>query len=514
MIPKIFHLCYSEQKITSVERSYVKKLKDLHPKWTFMEWVDPIKPEGFELSGLWKHCSSGAQLADLVRVEVLYRFGGVYIDVDFDVVKPFDQLLDLEFFVGTEDGVASTNAVFGSIPKHPALAAIMEELRRFGPEDLEGLASHTTGPALFQRLLQFRKDVCILPRETFYPYNWNEAEKKEFHHMTLAAHKWHGSWLKGRGHAVDQSISRKVRKAIKRVLKYCRFRTINVLSRARILPLYRPPSYSAANEVVVQTVHGHYLWVDARQIVISPELICTGTYELKEELFFRRWLSGGDHIVDVGANVGVLSILAAAQVGPMGRVYAYEPNPAMSALLKKSIVTNWLQDRIRLEEKGVGEEKGALSLHLNPCVAGGGSLLPNRGEVEESGARELLPATQEIEVGVVALDDEIHPACRIRLIKIDVEGFEAFVLRGMRKLIERRQVDAVMLEAAPGIAGAQWDDIFAQLKNLVAQGYVAHSLADMGRLEPVELRRSRMPGGRNLVFVESSVLKEINREIS
>ena len=100
----------------------------LHPDWELITWRDPLKAEDFELGTLFAKCRSGAELADLIRLEVLWRHGGVYVDADCEAVRALDPLLRYGFFIGTEDGRSLTNAVLGAEPAHPAIRAYMDAI--------------------------------------------------------------------------------------------------------------------------------------------------------------------------------------------------------------------------------------------------------------------------------------------------------------------------------------------------------------------------------------------------
>ena len=82
-----------------------------------------------------------------------------------------DPLLDIDFFIGTEDGSVITNAVMGAVAGHPALRALMDRLLEYValPQDLR--PDQTTGPYLYSREYDLRDDVVVVPREVFYPYN-------------------------------------------------------------------------------------------------------------------------------------------------------------------------------------------------------------------------------------------------------------------------------------------------------------------------------------------------------
>lgn len=99
----------------------------LHPDWELTTWTEPIDPAAYELGRLFRSCQHPAQLADLLRIELLWQHGGVYVDVDCEAIRPFDPLLEHLLFIGANQGELQ-NAVIGSIPGHPGLRDVMDTL--------------------------------------------------------------------------------------------------------------------------------------------------------------------------------------------------------------------------------------------------------------------------------------------------------------------------------------------------------------------------------------------------
>ena len=90
----------------------------------------------------------------------------------------------------------------------------------------------------------------------------------------------------------------------------------------------------------MQTIYGFRITVDGKDVSLTPQLVFKGYSELPEENFLKNTVRGGDWVIDVGANIGSFSLLAAQQLGSFGRVFAYEPNPRPVKLMAKSLVMN------------------------------------------------------------------------------------------------------------------------------------------------------------------------------
>lgn len=198
-IPRILHRVVPEVTEPRVE-GWWAKFEELHPDWTLMTHRDPLDPADWPLtSPHWDRVDSGAQLADLVRLEALLRWGGVYVDSDVQPLRPFDSLLGVPMFAAWEDHRCVPNAVMGAVPGHPAVRACLElAIERLGT------GTWNAGPGVLTDLLPFRDDVLLLGPEAFYPVHYRDPQRDalmaEFdqreHPWTFGLHWYAGSWLK------------------------------------------------------------------------------------------------------------------------------------------------------------------------------------------------------------------------------------------------------------------------------------------------------------------------------
>jgi FkbM family methyltransferase len=140
----------------------------------------------------------------------------------------------------------------------------------------------------------------------------------------------------------------------------------------------------------------------------------------------KQMVQPGQIVVDVGANIGFVSLAASRQVGPAGHVYAFEPNGELVARLKKSIRRNRISN-LSVFMTALGEEPGTVRL------ISGGHHGTNRISVGEE-------ASGQAEVRLQRADDLLRgrlPADVPAFVKIDVEGAELGVLKGMPELLRR-----------------------------------------------------------------------------
>lgn len=184
-----------------------------------------------------------------------------------------------------------------------------------------------------------------------------------------------------------------------------------------------------------------------------------GSYEPEITATFRRILRPGMGAVDIGANIGWFTMLAAALVGPTGFVLAVEPNPRNVKLLEASRRLNAF-GQVVVAQLAAGREVGVLVLHTSHS---NGTTSPLPKDMAALLNAETIPC--------LPLDVLLPEERRIDLIKIDVEGAEYNALLGCRKTIARWR-PAIVSEfspgSMPGISGISGEEY---LRFLIDLGY-------------------------------------------
>lgn len=144
-------------------------------------------------------------------------------------------------------------------------------------------------------------------------------------------------------------------------------------------------------------------------------------------------LKRGDVFYDIGANVGFLSLLGARSVGPEGHVYSFEPQPSVVALLAHNLRQNGFSN-YDIIEAAVSDHGGHARLELAADRSGEARLGADGGEPLADGIAHTGLA---LDARLVTLDElDLPPAA---LIKIDVEGAEQQVLRGMTRVMREHR---------------------------------------------------------------------------
>lgn len=198
---------------------------------------------------------------------------------------------------------------------------------------------------------------------------------------------------------------------------------------------------------------------------VAAWLLNAGLMGRTEKRFFERVIVRGQVVVDVGANQGIYTLLFSRLVGPEGRVVALEPAPAMFAALDHNCRINEANNVTRLPA-AAGEARAQGMLRLAWFNAGDNRLAE--------------PSDRSVPVAVVPLD-EILPTEQVSLVKIDVQGREFGVVKGMQAILERSPGISVLFEYWPaGLAhagGAPGD----LLDFFLDQGFSLFELSPAGR---------------------------------
>lgn len=170
-------------------------------------------------------------------------------------------------------------------------------------------------------------------------------------------------------------------------------------------------------------------------------------YELGVLTLLDSLLKPGDRFVDIGSNIGMIALHARHLVGDAGRVDCFEPIPTCAHAIREHVRLNGLKN-VHVHEMGLSDENAQLEIRITSEHTGTATF----GAVTESD----IVRTHAVDVRVG--DDQIE---RADFIKIDVEGFELRVLKGLRRVIEQSEPIVVteLNEALLGGAGSSAKEV-------------------------------------------------------
>ncbi len=196
------------------------------------------------------------------------------------------------------------------------------------------------------------------------------------------------------------------------------------------------------NDTILCKVLARYkMYVDSKDMGITPHLVMDGYWESWLSQLMSQVIKPGFTCLDIGANFGYFSILMSELAGITGRTIAVEPNPRIADLLRATRFVNG--GKFEVIEKALSDKKGEAILTINDGELGGGTIKPNT----------LEPGRSQVKVPMVTVDELVSERNigKVDLVKIDVEGVEPQVFRGMEQTLAANPDIQVMIEYSPSI---------------------------------------------------------------
>ena len=180
------------------------------------------------------------------------------------------------------------------------------------------------------------------------------------------------------------------------------------------------------------------------------ELWIDKEYQYTANIFFSDYLKFGDAVVDIGANIGTVTLESAVKVSSKGRVYSIEPNKKIFKFLAENIKLNNLQN-VKIFNVALGEKNDSVFFSSKRSDDLNSVSITEQGE----------------EISLCKLDDLPINESKINLMKIDVLGYEKFVFGGAKKIL--KMTECIHLPIIPSDCeryGYDFNDIFEMLRNL------------------------------------------------
>ena len=229
--------------------------------------------------------------------------------------------------------------------------------------------------------------------------------------------------------------------------------------------LWRIPVQVAGNRFVPPTLDR----------LVALGLFRLGLMGRSDLQLFRSLVRPGMTVIDVGANQGVFTLAFAEMVGPSGKVISFEPDPEMFAALHRNVTAN-AKPWIELHQIALGSAEGTLPLRRSPLNRGDSRLQPT-----SCGAGL-------IEVQVATLDHRLAGRS-VDLVKMDVQGWEGAVLKGMQSCLASARPPWIHLEVCPYLlerAGSS----FAEVQSILMDHSYELREGDLGQA-PLNLEHVR-----------------------
>jgi mannosyltransferase OCH1-like enzyme len=235
MIPKLIHQTAKTRDIPEKWREYQKRVQELHPDWTYRLWTDEdnlafVKAEYPDFLDVFLKLPKNIMRADVIRYLILNKLGGLYMDLDYEMLKPFDLNehdcvlaweSDGEFGPGNDK---LCNSFMASSPGHPFFKRVIEELKAHPPleADVHSVEA-STGPIFISRIYReaaSKEGMKIhTPRRALFspttPRNQREYQAILDEGVAYGIHHCHGSW---REFTLRQRIRQRVVGSLRQVM--------------------------------------------------------------------------------------------------------------------------------------------------------------------------------------------------------------------------------------------------------------------------------------------------------
>jgi FkbM family methyltransferase len=219
---------------------------------------------------------------------------------------------------------------------------------------------------------------------------------------------------------------------------------------------------------------GFRIFVDTRDRQIAPHLATVGVWEPWNTRLLRSLLKPGDVVVEVGANFGFFTILAATLVGEAGRVTTFEANPDLVTLLDATVEINGLTNLVDVRAMAATDSSGEVEFAIYNNYLGDGHIVSLCGI--RHGDQKL------VRVPAGTLDQQLPGVADVRLLRLDAEGAEPSILRGSRALIARSPRLVILTEWGLVRGGDT-----SELQELAMDGFTFHAVQHSGLLRQISL---------------------------
>ena len=244
-IPKVIHYCwFGGNPLPRSAKKCIKSWKKYCPDYKIIRWDESnfdISENRYAAEAY--QCKKWAFVSDYARLKIICDQGGIYLDTDVELLRPLDDLLDFQGFLGFQDDNATvaTGLGLGAEAGQPMIRAMLDDYRDIPFLKEDGTRDMTPCPVRnTDSLLPFglradgtRQEVCglqIFPQDYFCPMSFRTGELKKTKH-TYSIHHFDGSWLNNPQHFRAIHLRSKTSPAVYRTIRffYRRFRDVSRL---------------------------------------------------------------------------------------------------------------------------------------------------------------------------------------------------------------------------------------------------------------------------------------------
>ena len=213
-------------------------------------------------------------------------------------------------------------------------------------------------------------------------------------------------------------------------------------------------AYLGDHTAICRVLGRYKMFVDTKDIGVASHLMLDGYWEMWNTEAIVGLIKPGMTAMDVGAHCGYFSLLLADLVGPEGKVLSFEPNPPIAELLRRSVAVNGFDGRTSVYEVALGDQGGSAILDVP------------RNEPKNAHVVQGVAGPGMVEVPLQRAD-RIAGASEADFIKIDAEGAEQAIWKGLEGILQQQRPLTILLE----FAGVRYADPAGFLDEILAYGF-------------------------------------------
>lgn len=215
-IPKIIHQIHmGDRPMSTEELNWQLTWKKYNPDWEFILWNDDkIKTIKMINQKHFEESDNYSMKSDVLRFEILYQIGGLYVDTDFECLRPLDSFFHNKDFIvcrQSPSGPTICGAFLASIKSHPFIKKLIDGIEK---RSISHMGHHCTlkyGPSYLTELIDASDS---LDPKYVYPFLWDKKHSsiddlKSIYPDSYAAHHWKSSWI-GHGSGIPKNQRSKI----------------------------------------------------------------------------------------------------------------------------------------------------------------------------------------------------------------------------------------------------------------------------------------------------------------
>jgi mannosyltransferase OCH1-like enzyme len=206
-LPKKIHQIWLGSELPDKYKKMSESWFIHNPDWEYTLWTDKnIDCVNIQNRDIFNSIKNMGQKSDFLRYHILNQYGGLYIDTDFECLKPFDPLTYLDFFtgIGYPYNIELYIGLIATVPGHPIICQVLQSMKDIRGDKYKEIFE-TTGTYYFTRIFfkvvkKYIKGVVAFPMDYFYPYPNNVRGIGDPYSYvqpcSFALHHWDVTWSK------------------------------------------------------------------------------------------------------------------------------------------------------------------------------------------------------------------------------------------------------------------------------------------------------------------------------